>query len=55
MARKDIRGRYPDGAEYNSTGFYLRDEYPLNPQWAMIAGGRYSLYRTRFGLQIAQL
>ncbi len=42
--------RYPDGAEYNSYGFYIQDEYNLSKNLMTTFGGRYSYFNTRFQL-----
>lgn len=42
------RGRYPDGAQYLSTGLFLQDLYPISDRWSVMAGGRFSFYRTEF-------
>lgn len=47
---KNPISRYPDGAEYNSYGFYLQDEYNLSKNLTTIFGGRYSYFNTRFQL-----
>ncbi len=53
-SEKAIQGRYPNGAAYNSIGWYLRDEYHFSQQWIAIAGMRYSYYQTRFNLPALQ-
>lgn len=45
---KDLITRYPDGAEYNSYGFYIQDEYHINENWYTIFGSRYSYFDTQF-------
>lgn len=47
---KSPLSRYPDGAEYNSYGFYIQDEYNLSKKLTTIFGGRYSYFNTRFQL-----
>lgn len=42
--------RYPDGAQYNSYGFFLQDEYNLSKKWMAVFGGRYSYFTTQFKL-----
>lgn len=44
----DSRGRFPDGAEYNSLGFFLEDEWSPRGPWSFTAGLRYSMSRARF-------
>ena len=44
------RGRYPDGAQYLSTGLFLQDFYPVSDRWSVLAGGRFSFYWTEFDL-----
>ncbi len=46
----DPRGRYPDGALYQSIGFYLQDEIRINNQLLTKIGFRYSNYSTEFNL-----
>jgi outer membrane receptor protein involved in Fe transport len=46
----DPRGRYPDGAKYDSYGFYIQDEVRISPRWTMIPGIRYSYFTTCFSI-----
>ncbi len=48
VSEKDIRGRYPDGAKYNSFGLFLQDEITLTQKWKAIAGLRFSYFATHF-------
>ncbi len=42
------RGRFPDGARYNSLGIFLEDEYHFSKAWQLDAGIRYSVFNTAF-------
>jgi hemoglobin/transferrin/lactoferrin receptor protein len=42
------RGRFPDGARYNSLGIFLEDEYHFSKAWQLDAGIRYSVFNTDF-------
>jgi outer membrane receptor protein involved in Fe transport len=44
----DSRGRFPDGADYRSLGFFLEDEWTPNNRWSFTTGLRYSLSGARF-------
>ena len=46
----DPRGRYPDGASYQSIGVYLQDEIRINDRLLTKMGFRYSSYSTEFDL-----
>jgi TonB-dependent heme/hemoglobin receptor len=45
-----VRGRFPDGARYNSLGIFLEDEYPFSKAWQLDAGIRFSVFNTDFSL-----
>tara|TARA_Y100000590_G_scaffold424000_1_gene530432 strand:- start:6362 stop:8629 length:2268 start_codon:yes stop_codon:yes gene_type:complete len=47
---RDLRGRYPDGASYQSIGIYLQDELRINNRLLTKIGFRYSSYSTEFNL-----
>ncbi|HES60020.1 MAG TPA: TonB-dependent receptor, partial [Caldithrix sp.] len=47
---KSTTSRYPDGAKYNSYGFYLQDEYTLFKNLTTTLGGRFSYFDTQFKL-----
>jgi len=44
----DHQARYPDGATYNSFGFFLQDEIRISPRWTVTPGIRYSTFTTHF-------
>lgn len=44
------RGRYPDGARYNSSGLFIQDEWCLSPVWRITAGLRISLFYADFNM-----
>lgn len=46
----DLRGRYPDGASYESVGLYLQDEMRVTDRLLVKLGLRYSNYSAEFGL-----
>ena len=46
----DWRGRYPNGAKYNSFGLFLQDEMALNSKWTTIFGVRVSYFHTKFSI-----
>ncbi len=48
--RQLSRGRYPDGARYDSFGFFVRDIYDWRKNTSLILGARYSVFRTKFTL-----
>ncbi len=48
VSEKDIRGRYPDEAKYNSFGLFLQDEIALTQKWKAITGLRFSYFTTHF-------
>ncbi len=50
VGTKNPISRYPDGAEYDSYGFYIQDEYSLLKNLTTIFGGRYSYFNKQFML-----
>jgi outer membrane receptor for ferrienterochelin and colicin len=50
QTEKELRGRYPNGARYNSFGCFLQDEFVLNKIWTVTAGMRTSHLVTKFTL-----
>ncbi len=51
----EARGRYPDGAGYQSFGVYIQDEWHLSARWMVLPGVRFSYFRTAFDLPAAVL
>ena len=49
---QDLRGRYPNGAEYSSIGFFLQDEIHFSQRLTMTAGLRFSYFFTEFKLPL---
>ena len=49
----DDRGRYPDGATYQSIGLYLQDEMKMTDRWMIKLGVRHSQYRAEFDMNSA--
>jgi len=46
--KRDNRGRYIDGSEYNSTGIFVQDEISISRKFTAVAGLRYSYFSTNF-------
>lgn len=42
------RGRYPDGARYNSLGYFVQDEWYPSDRLLLVGGLRYSSFNTDF-------
>ena len=49
--QKAADARYPDGALYNSYGFFIRDEYSLTQKIGITAGLRYTFIEAAYRLQ----
>ncbi len=49
-SKKDLSGRYPDGAVYNSLGLYIHDEIFLAQKLTATIGARFSYAHTNFSL-----
>jgi len=47
-SERDERGRYPDGARYDSYGFFFQDELHINPKWTLTPGIRFGYFNTKF-------
>jgi outer membrane receptor for ferrienterochelin and colicin len=47
-SEKDLSGRYPDGAVYNSLGLYIHDEIFLAQKLTATTGARFSYAHTNF-------
>ncbi|MBN2425291.1 MAG: TonB-dependent receptor [Calditrichaceae bacterium] len=49
--QKAADARYPDGALYNSYGFFIRDEYSMTRKFSIAGGLRYTFIESAYRLQ----